>query len=71
MRTNAGYEIVAAVTVTKGTEIVIGHKTTSLGEQYVCWFCSNYIDYYWGKYCHSYEEALGFLTDRLEDYLGR
>lgn len=68
-RENAGYRIVVSVPLTSDTELAIGYKVTSLGDQYVCWFCTNQLDYYWGKYCHTYKDALYYLKQRIEDYL--
>ena len=68
MRTNAGFEIFVAVPVSSDTEIVIGYKKTSLGDQYVCWY-ANENNYYWGKYCHTYNDALGYLVERLKNYV--
>lgn len=67
-RTNAGYNIFVAVPVSDDTEVVIGYKQTSLGDQYVCWY-ANSNGYYWGKYCHTYRDALTYLTERLENYI--
>ena len=69
MRENAGYRIIVAVPMTKDTELVIGYKLTSLGDQYVCWFCSDQVNYYWGKYYHTYRNALGYLNERIDSYL--
>ena len=69
-RENAGFRIIVSVPQASGdTEIVIGYKQTSLGDQYVCWFCSNGTNYYWGNYCHTYTDALVLLTKRLINYL--
>lgn len=68
-RTNAGYKIEVSVVLYPGTEVVIGYKKTSLGDQYVCWYCSGGDNYYWGKYCHTYCEALCFLHERIGNYI--
>lgn len=69
-RMNAGFKIIVSVPMNDETEIVIGYKLTTLGDQYVCWFCSDSKNYYWGNYCHTYTDALKFLTKRLSEYLG-
>ena len=69
MRTNAGFEIVAAVPVVKNLEVVIGFRETSLGDSYVCWYCQNGEDYYWGNYSHKYKDALRNMISRLKEYL--
>lgn len=69
-RTNAGFRIIVSVPLAgNDTEIVIGYKQTSLGDQYVCWYCSGKTNYYWEKYCHIYTDALALLAGRLVDYL--
>ena len=65
MRHNNGFDIIAAVPISPSEEIVIGHRTTSIGESYVCWFCKNQNDYYWGKYSSTYQKAVACLIDRL------
>ena len=67
-RENAGFRIVAEVPIAKDTELVIGFKETSLGEQYVCWFCKDKNNYYWGDYSHTYRKAIYSLIKRLNDY---
>ena len=68
-RTNAGFDIIVAVPLNSSTEVTIGYKQTSLGDQYVCWFCNEGNDYYWGNYSHTYMDALKHLVKRIEDYL--
>lgn len=67
-RENAGFKIVASVPIAKNLEVVIGFKETSLGDQYVCWFCKDLYDYYWGRYTKTYLDALCMLVNRLNDY---
>lgn len=67
-RENAGFRIVAEIPIAKGTELVIGFKETSLGEQYVCWFCKDKTNYYWGDYSHTYRKVIYSLIKRLNDY---
>lgn len=68
MRENAGFLIVASVPVTKDLEVVVGFKTTSLGDQYVCWYCKEQDDYFWGRYTKKYEDVVHILMERIETY---
>ena len=68
MRENAGFLIVGSVPVAKDLEVVIGFKTTSLGDQYVCWYCKNQNDYFWGRYTKKYEDVVRVLMERIETY---
>lgn len=69
VRMNGGFQIDVVIPLNETTELVIGYMKTSLGDQYVCWFCSYKNDYYWGKYCDNYYDALKSLNERLNEYL--
>ena len=68
MRENVGFLIVASVPIAKSLEVVIGYKETSLGEQYVCWYCKNNNDYFWGRYAKKYEDVIHIMVERIETY---
>ena len=63
-RTNIGYEIIKSCTI-GNNEIVIGHNPKAV-EPYVCWYCKNSTDYYWGYYCKSITEARDKMAERYE-----
>ena len=63
-RINGGYEIIENCTVGR-TELVIGHHPTA-PNPYVCWYCKNGTDYYWGHYCNSIEAAREKLNERYQ-----
>ena len=63
-RTNAGYTIINAITVSKG-EIVLGERTTANKEkQYVTWECND-GSYYYGHYIENKFDALKTLVKEL------
>lgn len=65
-RTNAGYNIINAVTVGKG-EIVLGERTTVNKEkQYVTWEYNN-GSYYYGHYTDNKFDALKDFGKRVAD----
>jgi len=45
-RSNEGYEIIKSRTI-GSTEFVIGHNEHA-PNPYVCWYCKNRRDYFWG-----------------------
>lgn len=63
-RINQGYEIVECCTI-GSTELVIGHHPTA-PNSYVCWYCKNGTDYFWGSYCNSLEAAREKLNERYQ-----
>ena len=63
-RVNAGYTITDSVTV-GNSEIVIGEHPTAPAK-YVCWYCKNGSDYFWGRYTNDRNEALRKLCERVE-----
>lgn len=64
-RSNQGYAIIESRTI-GGTEIVIGHNPKA-PNPYVCWYCKNQTDYYWGYYTNEYGAAKDKLRERCED----
>jgi hypothetical protein len=64
-RINQNYEIIESCTV-GSTEIVIGHNPNA-PNPYVCWYCKNRTDYYWGCYTNGLEAAQEKLKERCED----
>lgn len=63
-RINAGYRIIESHMKPNGDELVIGHHEKA-PQPYVCWWCSDGTNYYWGHYCSSYEEAREDMFERL------
>ncbi len=63
-RVNQGYEIIENCII-GNTEIVIGHHPTA-PNPYVCWYCKEGNNYYWGYYCNSLEAAKEKLIDRCQ-----
>ena len=49
-RINSGYEIIESHTI-GSNELVIGHNDKA-PNPYVCWYCKNGSDYFWGYYCN-------------------
>ena len=47
-RINGGYEIIESCTI-GSHELVIGHNPKA-PNPYVCWYCKNGTDYFWGYY---------------------
>lgn len=62
-RENAGYAITDVVKV-GDYEIVIGEHPTAPAK-YVCWYCKNGTDYFWGRYTNDRNEALKNLCERV------
>ena len=54
-RINSGYEIIESHTI-GSNELVIGHNAAA-PNPYVCWYCKNGSDYFWGYYCNQLSEA--------------
>ncbi len=63
-RTNQGYVIVEGCTIGK-KELVIGHNPKA-PNPYVCWYCKDGNDYYWGHYCNTLEAAREKLASRYQ-----
>jgi hypothetical protein len=64
-RIKNGYEIIERCAVGE-KEIVIGHNPKALNP-YVCWFCKDGTDYYWGHYCNQLLTARKKMNERYED----
>lgn len=54
-RINGGYEIIESCTI-GNNELVIGHNAKA-PNPYVCWYCKDGSDYFWGYYCNQLSEA--------------
>lgn len=65
-RINVGYEIIQSIRLDARHEIVIGRHPTAPAS-YVCWDCTNDIDYNNGGYTSTYRQALLVLSERLRD----
>lgn len=63
-RSNAGYEIIESCTIGRN-ELVIGHNPNAPAP-YVCWYCRNESNYFWGHYCNSLAEAREKLGERYQ-----
>lgn len=63
-RFNQGYEIIETCTI-GSTELVIGHHPTA-PNPYVCWYCKNGTDYFWGYYCNELSAAREKLNERYQ-----
>lgn len=66
LRECAGYFIFRSEQVEENLEIVIGYN--SKAEQYVCWYCKNEDDYFWGDYSPRLEDALDSFNERTQRY---
>ena len=55
-RINGGYEIMESCTI-GNNELVIGHNAKA-PNPYVCWYCKDGSDYFWGYYCNQLSEAI-------------
>ncbi len=70
-RSNIGYDIIEAYRCNDTEcEVVIGYNP-SAAMPYVCWFCLNGNDYYWGCYYATLHEALHKLDERMLQYAGQ
>ena len=49
-RINGGYEIIESCII-GSNELVIGHNAKA-PNPYVCWYCKDGSDYFWGYYCN-------------------
>jgi len=67
-RIKQGYEIIENCII-GNTEIVIGHCPAA-PNPYVCWYCKDGNNYYWGYYCNSYEKAREKLIERCQSECG-
>ncbi len=63
-RFNQGYEIIEGCTI-GSKEIVIGYHRTA-PNPYVCWYCKDGDNYYWGCYCNTLETAREKLAERYQ-----
>ena len=63
-RINAGYEIIESCTI-GSTELVIGHNPKA-PNPYVCWYCKNGTDYFWGCYVNELSAAREKLNERIK-----
>jgi len=64
-RENAGYTITDSVHV-GDYEIVIGERKGAPAP-YVCWYCKDGSNYFWGNYCGTRSAALKSLCKRIDD----
>lgn len=63
-RINGGYEIMESCTI-GNNELVIGHNAKA-PNPYVCWYCKDGSDYFWGYYCNQLSEARKKLMERYQ-----
>jgi len=63
-RENAGYTITDSVRV-GDYEIVIGERKGAPAP-YVCWYCKDDTNYFWGDYCSTRSAALRSLCNRID-----
>ena len=63
-RINGGYEIMESCTI-GNNELVIGHNAKA-PNPYVCWYCKDGSDYFWGYYCNQLLEAREKLNERYQ-----
>ncbi len=70
-RSNIGYEIFKTKRYDTG-EIVIGCNPKA-AEPFVCWYCKNGTDYFWGRYGETYDSVLERFNEgcRTEDRMKR
>lgn len=61
-RENAGYSITDTLKV-GDYELVIGERP-SAPSPYVCWYCKDGDNYFWGDYCETKSAALQSLCER-------
>lgn len=65
-RIHCNYEIIVSCAI-NDIEIVIGHnRNPKAPSPYVCWYCRNKTDYFWGRYCVSLERAQEYFDERLK-----
>lgn len=64
-RMNGGYEIIESCQI-GCTELVIGHNSKA-PNPYVCWYCKDGSDYFWGYYCNQLSEARDKLIERYQN----
>lgn len=62
---NQGYEITQSCTIGR-KEIVIGHNEHT-PNPYVCWYCKNRRDFYWGHYCNTMKKAQEKFKERCQE----
>lgn len=67
-RSHQEYEVTETCTV-EGIELVIGHNP-SAPNPYVCWYCKNDTDYYWGYYTNELQTAREKLVERYREKCG-
>lgn len=67
-RFNQGYEITESRTI-GNKELVIGHHPTA-PNPYVCWYCKNGTDYYWGYYTNEITTVRKKLKERYQSECG-
>lgn len=67
-RMNGGYEIIESCQIGR-TELVIGHNSKA-PNPYVCWYCKDGSDYFWGYYCNQLSEARDKLNNAIRTSAG-
>lgn len=63
-RINNNYTIIEGCYVAN-TEIVIGYNPKA-ANPYVCWYCKDGIDYFWGYYTNELRDARQKLMERYK-----
>lgn len=66
-RVTQGYQIIESCKL-GAKELVIGYSNHA-PSPYVCWYCKNHEDYYWGYYCNTLQQAQANLSERCQDEL--
>ena len=64
-RINGGYEIIESCTI-GNNELVIGHNPKA-PNPYVCWYCKNGKEYFWGYYCNELSSAREKLNEAMKE----
>ena len=67
-RSNQNYEIIESCTI-GSTELVIGHNPNA-PNPYVCWYCKNGTDYFWGYYTNELSDARDKMSERYKTECG-
>lgn len=64
MRECVGYQIINSKPINEREEIVIGYNENAV-QKYVCWYCRDNDNYFWGYYTNSLKDAIKKMDGRI------
>ena len=64
MRECVGYIIINSKRINEHEEIVIGYNEKAV-QKYVCWYCRDNDNYFWGYYTNNLKDAMKKMDERI------